>query len=230
LLTGKNHLITRLPREARKRLLDVCELIHLSRGEILGDRGTVTRNVYFPTDSYVSLVTPIDGKPVLEVGMVGREGMLGAHLALGIGSETLHSLVQGAGPAWRIPAHAFRRELARSDSLQRGLYRYLYVLMTQMASSTACRHFHLIGPRLARWLLMAHDRAGSDSFYITHESLAAMLGVRRGAISTAAGDLQRSAVIEYSRGDITVLNRAALEAASCGCYHAECRTYSRLLN
>lgn len=229
-MTGKNNLIARLPRVARKRLLDLCELIHLRRGEILGDRGTVTRNVYFPTDSCISQVTPIGGKPVLEVGMVGREGMLGAQLALGVGSESLHSLVQGAGPAWRIPAQAFRRELARSDSLKRGLYRYLYVLMAQMESSTACRHFHLIGPRLARWLLMAHDRAASDSFYITHESLASMLGVRRGAISAAAGDLQRRAVIEYSRGDITVLNRAALEAASCACYQTECKTYSRLLN
>ncbi len=228
--TGENHLIKRLPREARKRLLDTCEPMRLIRGEVLGDRGRPTRNVYFPTDSYISLVTPIGDKPVLEVAMVGREGMLGAHLALGIGNDALHSLVQGPGPAWRISIRAFRRELARSGALQRGLDRYLYVLMAQMAISAACLRFHLIGPRLARWLLMTHDRAHSDNFYITHESLAYMLGVRRGAISAAAGELQRRSVIEYSRGDITVLSRARLEAASCGCYIDECQTYSRLLN
>ena len=228
--TEENHLIRRLPREARERLLDICEPIHLTRGEVLGDRGTPARNVYFPTDSYISVETSIDGKPVLEVGMVGREGMLGAHLALGIVNESLHSLVQGPGLAWRIPTRAFRRELARSVALQYRLNHYIYVLMAQMASSAACLRFHLIGPRLARWLLMSHDRAHSDNFFVTQPFLAHMLGVRRGAISAAAAALQRRNVIEYSRGDITVLNRAALEAASCGCYVTERETYSRSLN
>jgi CRP-like cAMP-binding protein len=230
LATEKNHLIHRLPREARERLLDICEPIHLVRGEVLGEHGIPTRNVYFPTASYISVGTSIDGKPLLEVGMVGREGMLGAHLALGIFNEPLHSLVQGPGLAWRIPTRAFRRELAQSVPLQRGLNRYLHVLMAQLVSSAGCLRFHLIGPRLARWLLMTHDRAHSDNFSVTQEFLAHMLGVRRAAISAAAAELQRRNVIEYSRGAITVLNRAGLEAASCGCYVVERQTYSESLN
>jgi len=200
------------------------------RNEILGERGTPTRSVYFPTGSYISLVFKLDGKPVLEVAMVGREGMLGAHLALGVVNDPLHALVQGPGPAWRIPTRSFRRELARSVALQRGLNRYLVVQMAQMASSAACLSVHLIVPRLARCLLMSHDRAHCDNFYATHASLAFMLGVRRGAITVAAGELQRSGAIEYSRGDITVMDRAGLEAASCGCYATERQAYSQLIN
>jgi CRP-like cAMP-binding protein len=225
-VTDENHLIKRLPPGARRRLLDICEPIHLARGAVLGEYGAPTRNVYFPTDSYVSLGIYTGGNPALEVGMVGREGMLGAHLALGMPNESLHALVQGPGSAWCIPARAFRREFLRNPALQRCLYRYLYVLMAQMASSAACLRFHLIGPRLARWLLMSHDRAHSDHVCVTQEILAHMLGVRRGAITAAASDLQRSGMIEYSRGAITVLNRVGLEGASCACYTAERRAYS----
>lgn len=227
-MTDENHLINRLPPGARSRLLDICEPIQLTHGEILGGGGP-TRNVYFPTDSFISLGVSIDGHPALEVGMVGREGMLGAHLVLGMANESLHALVQGPGTAWRISTRTFRRELVQNLALQRCLYRYLYVLMAQMASSAACLRFHLVGPRLARWLLMSHDRAHSDHVRVTQELLAHMLGVRRGAITAAASELQRSGVIEYSRGAITVLNRVGLEGASCDCYIAERRAYSESL-
>jgi CRP-like cAMP-binding protein len=227
---AENHLIELLPRKERRRLLAICERIELVRGEVLGDHGSPTRNVYFPTEGFISLVTPLDGKPVLEVGMVGREGMWGAHLALGVVTEPLHSLVQGSGAAWRIGARAFRGEFAHSAALQRSINRYIYVLMAQLASSAACLRFHQIGPRLARWLLMSQDRADSDSFYVTHQFLSYMLGVRRGGVTAAAGELQRDGLIKYSRGDITVLNRVGLEAASCSCYATDCQAYSRLLN
>ena len=158
--------------------------------------------------------------------MVGREGMLGAQLALGVATAPLRALVQGAGTAWRIGAGAFRRELARSPALQRSLDRYLYVLMAQLAASAACLRFHLIGPRLARWLLMSQDRAQADSFRVTHEFLAYMLGVRRVGITAAAGGLQRSGLIDYHRGELTVLDRAGLEAAACDCYAADCKAYA----
>ena len=226
----ENHLIELLPAKDRRRLLAVCERIELVRGEVLGDYGKPTRNVYFPTEGFISLLTTLEGKPVLEVGMVGREGMWGAHLALDVMTEPLHALVQGAGASWRIDAGAFLGEVGHSPVLQSSINRYIYVLMAQLASSAACLRFHQIGPRLARWLLMSQDRAHSDSFYVTHEFLSYMLGVRRVGVTAAAGELQRDGLIEYSRGDIKVLDRAGLEAASCSCYATDREAYSQLLH
>ena len=207
----------------------LASLLATHRAALAAGLSEPTRHVYFPTDGFISLVTLIDGSPGLEVGMVGREGMLGAQLVLGVQTAPLHAVVQGPGTAWRIEARAFRSELARSPALQRSLNRYVYVLMAQLAASAACLRFHMIGPRLARWLLMSQDRARSDSFRVTHEFLAYMLGVRRVGITTAAGALQRSGQIEYHRGDLTVLDRSGLEAAACGCYAAGRRAYAELL-
>ena len=227
---AENHLIAMLPRRDRMRLLASTVSVQLELGTVLCEPAEPTRHVYFPNDSFISLVTAIEGEPDLEVGMVGREGMLGAQLALGVNATPLHALVQGAGMARRIEAAPFRRELAASKALQRALNRYLYVLMAQLATSAACTRFHSVGPRLARWLLMSQDRAHSDSFHLTHEFLAYMLGVRRVGITGAASDLQRRGLIRYHRGEILVLNRAGLEAASCGCYAADQRAYDRLLS
>jgi len=228
--TVENHLIERLPRKDRQRLLALCEPVLLRLTEVLCEPGKPTRHVYFPTEGFISLVAQVDGQPALEVGMVGREGMLGAHLVLGVATAPLHALVQGPGTAWRIGTPAFRTELARSAPLQRGLNRYLYVLMTQLASSAACLRFHLIGQRLSRWLLMSQDRAQADHFHVTHEFLSYMLGVRRVGITAAAGALQRQGLIEYRRGELTVLDRPGLEAAACGCYATDRQAYSELLD
>ncbi|MEO8804660.1 MAG: Crp/Fnr family transcriptional regulator [Burkholderiaceae bacterium] len=228
--TVENHLIERLPRKERQRLLALCEPVPLLLAEVLCEPGRPTRHVYFPTQGFISLVAQVDGQPALEVGMVGREGMLGAHLVLGVATAPLHALVQGPGTAWRIGTPAFRTELARSAPLQRGLNRYLYVLMAQLASSAACLRFHLIGQRLSRWLLMSQDRAQADHFHVTHEFLSYMLGMRRVGITAAAGALQRQGLIEYRRGELTVLDRPGLEAASCACYATDCQAYSELLN
>ena len=227
--TNQNRLIERLPRKERLQLLAICEPVQLVLGSVICEPGSATRHVYFPVDSFISLLTQVDGKPALEVGMVGREGMLGAELALGIATSPLHALVQGEGAAWRITSAAFRRELAGSVALQRVMHRYLYVLMSQLASSAACLRFHLIGPRLARWLLMSQDRAHNDRFRVTQEFLAYMLGVRRVGITTAAGELQRNGLIEYRRGHLTVLDRKGLEAAACSCYAADQKVYAKLL-
>ena len=225
----ENHLIELLPRKDRLRLLGICEPVLLALSEVLCEPGEPTRHVYFPTDGFISLVTLIEGHPGLEVGLVGREGMLGAQLVLGVVTAPLRALVQGSGAAWRVGASAFRRELARSAPLQRSLNRYLYVLMAQLAASAGCLRYHLIGPRLARWLLMSQDRAHTDSFRVTQEFLAYMLGVRRVGITAAAGALQRSGLIEYHRGELTVLDRSGLEAAACGCYAADQQAYADLL-
>jgi CRP-like cAMP-binding protein len=187
------------------------------------------RHVYFPIDGFISLVTRVDDHPALEVGMIGREGMLGSQLVLGVTIAPVQALVQGAGATWRIGVAAFRRELASSAALQRSLNRYFYILTVQMTAASACIRFHLIGPRLARWLLMSQDRAHSDQFRVTHEFLAYMLGVRRVGITMAAVALQRKGLVEYHRGELTVLDRRGLEAEACSCYADEQNMYSELM-
>lgn len=203
--------------------------VQLSQSQVLGEVNKPTRYVYFPVNGFISLVTSIGGKPVLEVGMVGREGFLGAQVSLGVRAQPLHALVQGPGSAWRIKLRPFQRELTRNRALQTILGRYVCVLMTQLASAAACTRFHEINPRLGRWLLMMQDRAHTDTFGVTHEFLAFMLGVRRVGITAAAGALQNEGLIEYHRGKVTVLDRQGLEAAACSCYADDCRAYQRLM-
>ncbi len=226
---NSNHLVDLLPRKDRLRFISACDSVSLTLAEVLCEPGKPTKYVYFPTQGFISLIAIVKGSPGVEVGMVGREGMLGVQLALGVAIAPLHALVQGAGQAWRIGTQAFKAELAASAALQNELNRYLYILMAQLAESTACVRFHQIGPRLARWLLMSQDRSGSSSFEVTQEFLAYMLGVRRVGITVAAGALQRNGLISYSRGKLSVLNRAGLEKAACGCYAADQKTYADLL-
>ncbi|MCY7389387.1 MAG: Crp/Fnr family transcriptional regulator [Burkholderiales bacterium] len=225
----ENHLIELLPRKDRARLLSVCEPFELVLSEVLAEPDKPAGHVYFPITGFISLVAKVDKNPALEVGMVGREGMLGAQLAQGIANAPLHALVQGAGMAKRVTAAAFKRELAASPALQRVMHRYLYVLIAQLAESAGCLRYHQIAPRLARWLLMSQDRAHSDTFQVTHEFLSYMLGVRRVGITVAAGHLQREGLIEYRRGNLKVLNRKGLEAAACNCYAADQKNYRKLL-
>jgi CRP-like cAMP-binding protein len=229
LVAAENRLIARLPRSDRRRLLAVCEPVELVLSEVLCEPGQRTRHAYFPTEGFVSLISLINDHPGLEVGMVGSEGLLGTQLALGVNASPLRALVQGAGAAWRVEAAAFKAELACSPALRQGLHRYIHVLLAQLAAATACVRFHLIGPRLARWLLMSQDRAHGDSFHVTQEFLAYMLGVRRVGITEAAATFQRSGLIAYHRGDITVLDRSGLEAAACSCYAADRLAYTTQL-
>jgi len=197
---------------------------------VLYEAGKPARHVYFPASGFISLIAPVDHHAGLEVSMVGNEGMLGAHVALGVLAAPQRALVQGAGSAWRIETRAFMLELDCTAALRRGLLRYLYVLMSQFAVAAPCLRFHLTGPRLARWLLMSHDRAGTDSFRITHEFLGYMLGMRRAGITAAAGTLQAGGLIEYTRGNLKVLDRKGLEKAACSCYAADQDAYVRLLH
>lgn len=218
---AQNHLLELLPDEERQRILARCESVHLALGHVLCEADAPLLHAYFPVDGFISLLTRIEDHPSLEVGMVGREGMFGAALALGLPETPLQ--------AWRIPAAGLQREMARSAALRQTMHRYLYVVMAQMASSAACLRFHLIGPRLARWLLMSADRAHASRFQVTHEFLACMLGVRRVGVTVAAGALQRRGLIVYHRGQVTVLDRAGLEAAACPCFARQHLAYQALL-
>jgi CRP-like cAMP-binding protein len=215
-----NSLLAAVPRKEYRRLLDVLEPVTFTFGEVLYEPGDAIRHVYFPGVCLVSLLTLVDDHLALEVGMVGREGMVGIPLALGVGISPIRALVQGAGVAMRMKSAPFLKELRQSLHLQHALYRYTHTLMAQVAQTAACNRFHMVQERLARWLLMTRDRVQSNEFHLTQEFLSHMLGVRRVGVTKAAGQLQERNLIEYSRGNITVLDELGLEAAACSCYQA----------
>jgi CRP-like cAMP-binding protein len=226
---AENHLIERLPRAEQARLKAMAEPVELVLSTVLCEPQRPTQHVYFPVDGFISLVTTIEDHPGLEVGMVGREGMLGMQLALGVTRTPWRAVVQGAGMARRVDADGFKAEVDRSPVLRRLLLRYVQVQLLQMTGAAACLRYHQIGPRLARWLLMSHDRARQEQFSVTHEFLAYMLGVRRVGVTVAAGGLQRAGLIRYRRGELTVVDRAGLELAACGCYANDRQTYADLM-
>lgn len=224
-----NRLIDGLSGPDRRRLLAIAEPVDLVFGDVLCEADQTIDHVYFPLTSFISLMAGVEQHAPLEMGLIGNEGMLGATLNLGIKTAPMRAIVQGAGVALRMKNTQLVRESQTGGSLYRALNRYLYVLIVQMAQSLACTRFHEIEPRLARWLLMTHDRAHADHFHLTHEYLADMLGVRRSGISLAAEHLKSLKLIRYSRGVIHVLDRPGLEAVSCACYDSMIEDYSNLL-
>lgn len=227
--TASNRLLAALPAKTLEQLLAGCESVDLIFADVVSSPGEQVEYVYFPTDSFISLVAAIDGYAGLEVGMIGNEGMLGIGLLLGVDVSPMHALVQGAGPAWRMNAQRFRHELEDMPALRQELNRYLYVLLSQLAQTAACTRFHVVEARLARWLLMTSDRAHSREFYLTQDFLSHMLGVRRVGVTKAAGSLQKQKLIGYNRGVIQILDLEGLEAASCGCYRADKEVYERVM-
>lgn len=190
----------------------------LVSGDILYEPGAAITRVYFPGNSVVSLLTVVDDRAALEVGLIGREGIVGIPLALGVGSSPVRALVQGAGSAMQMNRARFRIALRASPPLQLAVHRYAHRLMKQITQTAACNRFHAVDRRLARWLLMMRDRVGSPEFHLTHEFLAHMLGVRRVGVTQAASRLQQRRIIDYSRGNIRILDATGLEAAACSCY------------
>ncbi|HEX8176458.1 MAG TPA: Crp/Fnr family transcriptional regulator [Pyrinomonadaceae bacterium] len=213
-----NRLLAALPKTEYQRLLPQLETFPLAFGDVLYEAGDTINYVYFPEDGIISLLSIVESRKVLEVGIVGNEGVAGVAAILGVRVSLNRGLVQSAGTALRMKATVLQREFKRDGALQKSLHRYLHALLTQISQSAVCNRFHTVDARLARWLLMTHDRVNSDEFRLTQEFLSHMLGVRREGVSKAAGALQKQGFINYSRGYITVLDRRGLEAASCKCY------------
>ena len=218
--TPINRLLAAVTKRNLGPILKTCEEVELTFGDVLSEPDEPIRYVYFPTTSFISLITPNGASESLEVGLVGNEGVFGITLVLGIDASPLKGLVQGAGQAMRMSVTHFRRASRESPSFGRVVHAYLYVLMAQIAQTAACGRFHQLEARLARWILMTHDRAGSDTFPLTHVFLAQMLGVRRAGVTEAAGLVQKRGFIQYRRGIVQVLNRPGLEEIACPCYDA----------
>ena len=224
-----NLLLGALAAPDRNALISGSEPVVLRAGDTLSEAGKRLAAVYFPIDSSISLTVPVAGQPPLEVGLIGYEGMLGVPLILGASMSAFHAVVQGAGRAWCVDAGRFTRQLEKSRPLRLRMNAYAHVHLLQVAQTAACKNFHLVEARLARWLLMSRDRARSDRISLTHEMLSQLLGVRRAGVTLAANSLQRRALISYARGQIELLDASGLEAAACACYAGEKRTYSRFM-
>jgi CRP-like cAMP-binding protein len=213
-----NRLLAALPKREYQCLLPNLEQIPLVFRKILYEPGDPIRNVYFPTSGVVALIAAIEDRATLEVGLVGREGMVGVPIFMGVKTSRDRAVVQAAGIALRMKATAFRKECNKLRSLPRLLQRYTYLRLTHIAQGAACNRFHPLDARVARWLLMTHDRIERDEFHLTQEFLSHVLGVRREGVNRAASTLQQERLISYNRGALTILNRAGLEAIACQCY------------
>ncbi|MCE4558241.1 Crp/Fnr family transcriptional regulator [Roseateles cellulosilyticus] len=220
-----NQLLDHLPAAELRRILVLGAHVPLHSGQSLQTQGLPLRALLFPVRGFVCLVTPLDQHESVQVGMVGREGVLGAESLLGLSTSPVEVVVQEGGQAWSLPVVALRRALPRNPGLRRLLSRYLLVQLRHAVSMAACLHFHPLQARLARWLLMGQDRAEGDGFAVTQEDLAHLLGVRRVGVTLAAGSMQKAGLIQYHRGWIRISDRPGLRELACSCYAQDCATY-----
>ena len=216
-VTG-NCLLASLPAHDLEHLCALLERVKVAVGDVLCEPGQEIRYIYFPADSLISLLAVAEGRMTLEIGSVGREGMIGAQAALGHDVAQVRAVVQRSGSVCRIGRAAFCAEFCKTESLQRLLYRYTDSALAQAIQIAVCSRFHMLEARLARSLLMTRDRLQSEKFYLTHEFLAQMLGVRRVGVTKAASALQQKKMITYSRGHMEIINAARLQQAACSCY------------
>jgi CRP-like cAMP-binding protein len=227
--THSNRLITALPSTDRKRLLKALQPVSLTVRQPLYDAREPIKFVCFPLSGVYSIVSNMTDGGTVEIATVGNEGMVGIPVFLGGRSTPDEAFCQVPGDLLRMRAARFRAEVHRSPALRTVMLRYTQAFIHQVAQHAACNGLHSIVERCARWLLMTHDRVGLDEFVLTQESLAQMLGVRRATVTTAAGMLQRTGLIRYTRGHITIVDQKKLERASCECYRTIRREYKRLL-
>jgi len=224
-----NHLLNALSAEAQKRLYPHLDLVALPLGKVQYETGDVLRHVYFPTDSIVSLLYVMENGASAEISVVGNEGLIGVALFMGGESTPSRALVQSAGSAFQLGGQLLKDEFNRHGELLLLMLRYTQSLITQMAQTAVCNRHHSIDQQLCRWLLLSLDRLPSNRLTMTQELIANMLGVRREGVTDAARKLQKLGVIDYSRGQITVLDRPKLETLSCECYAVVKKETDRLL-
>lgn len=222
-----NQLVNGLPAAAAESLLAACHPVDLEFDQVVAEAGATVCRVLFPTTAIISITAQVDDRKPLEMGMIGHEGMLGATLALDVDRHPMQAVVQGSGAALEMSAAEFRRQLDKSLALKGVVDGYLFVLSEQLTQTAACNAFHEVAARLARWLLMMDDRARGEPLVLTHLFLSNMLGVRRSAVTIAAGQLQARQMIRYARGHIQVLSRPGLESVACDCYPAALAAYQR---
>jgi CRP-like cAMP-binding protein len=214
----QNRLLAALPQSEFEQLAPALEPVSLDLGVILYEPPDVIQHVYFPTTCIVSFIAELPDGSGAEVGLVGNEAMAGVEVILGVERAAKVATVQGAGHALRLKPHKLREVFAQGGPLQQHLLRYTHVFISQISASVLCNVRHNIAQRLARWLLMYHDRAGTDDFYLTQEFMANMLGIRRAGVSEVAKQLQDAGLVAYDRGKFRMLNRHGLERLTCECY------------
>jgi CRP-like cAMP-binding protein len=225
---SRNRILAALPSAEFLRIEAELEPFELPMNYVLYEADAPISHVYFPTSGCVSMVNVLpDG--AVEVGTIGFEGWAGLPLLHGDDRMPSRAFVQLAGTSYRMEADAFQKSFARNPMYSRLLNRHSLALFNQAAQSVACNRLHTLESRCARWLLMTHDRMRLEPFILTHEFLSYMLGVHRPAVTLAAGVLQRAGLIRYTRGRVTVLDRAGLEGFSCACYDITRRNYNRLI-
>lgn len=213
-----NRILREIPKEEYEALVPHLEVMRFPMGRIVHDAGQEMHHVYFPNHGVLSMLTVLENGDVVEIATVGNEGMADLSVFLGLKVSQSRLLVQIPGDTLRINRQAFEELVPRLDGLRAGLGHFMVAMFTLVSQSAACNRLHPVEERAARWLLMTHDRVDADTFPITHEFLASMLGVRRPSVTVAAGMLQKAGLIAYRRGRMTVLDRTGLEAAACECY------------
>lgn len=214
---GENKILTALPTPERLELFNVVTNVTLPVKTVLFEPGGRIDAIYFPIDGVVSLVTPLHDGAIVEVATIGNEGIVGVPL-VPLGGLAVRAISQVAGHSLRMDSTVFLDWSDRSSRFHALVDKYTQALFGQIAQAAACNRLHSSEERLSRWLLMSHDRVGSDQFMITQEFLGQMLGARRSTVSVSAGILQRAGLIRYARGHVTIVDRAGLEAVSCECY------------
>lgn len=215
----KNLILAALSRDEYERLLPLLEFVSLPLGETLYKSGDIIEHVYFPSDGLVSLLTHMNDGATIEVGLIGRDGMVGIPVLLGDDIAFEEAVVQIAGGAMRMRSEALKKDLKREHSpLLTLLLLYTRTLMKQVAQTAACNRRHTVEKRLSRWLLMCHDRMESDELPLKQEFISNMLGTRRASVGSATTGLQAEGLIRYSRGHISILKRKELEEFACECY------------